>query len=626
LISQKKFNQINILLVVWGKKYIDDFFKFSLPSLLAPDNLPALTSSYHTQFTFLARQQDVAVFEAHPAYQTLQSLCQVNFIYIDDLIVFGHYATTITLAYERGIKQAGEAMLNTYFMLLTSDLIMANGSMQGVMRYLQTGHSTLYVGSIQVIKEELEPYLQQKLLSNPNVLSIPPRELLKESLQYLHPIVLANLCTQTVVHNYRAHRFYVRKGQELLVGRYYLLHPLCIKPETTDYQIASSFDYSFVPSMCPSGNVAVINDSDDFLIIEIQSKDHELDQIGSGPYDMKKLAAALAEWTTSYHRDNAKQSLYFHTRDITEKDKIFAEEKLNNLVNHLAIDLKQYKPKPVNHHPYWANTIKAFHQQRAILNATREEDYPDLSVLGHVSRHKKLYYRCFGVPPQVYRWHYRWREYYSVSQALRTNIKDPANTAILYDSHQLDFMCYRSFLEQQLKISHHYYLKNLLTDEKKIKELQTLEFNQIVLLIKLDDLATVDKVLRVIKTILKPNGQCFILICNDKNHYSPLAQHFWGDVAHKMSAMMDSGYRMLNVEAIYSNFTMLGAMTIERINKTFAHSQKLRFLSYITFGLMGSLCCLVKNSLPRFSSKKYGHCTNILVTLTPENELSDTHA
>jgi len=50
---------------------------------------------------------------------------------------------------------------------------------------------------------------------------------------------------------------------------------IAIRPEVTDFLTGSSWDYSFVPEMCPSGNVVALTDSDEYLVVEMQPRDHE---------------------------------------------------------------------------------------------------------------------------------------------------------------------------------------------------------------------------------------------------------------------------------------------------------------------------------------------------------------
>src|SRR5262249_34685520 len=101
-----------------------------------------------------------------------------------------------------------------------------------------------------------------------------------------------------------------------LLGRFYLMHMLCIRPEVTDFNVGSSCDYSFIPEMCPSGNVLVITDSDDYLVVEIQPLGHESRFLRPGPLRPAALARTLNEWATARHRLNANHSIIFHAADV----------------------------------------------------------------------------------------------------------------------------------------------------------------------------------------------------------------------------------------------------------------------------------------------------------------------
>ena len=207
-----------ILLGIWGGKFIEEFLQLSLPSLLAPGNLPALASNYQTRFVFLTRTSDIPAFEENKAFQQLKAICDVEFVDIQDLIVFNNYSTTLTMVYDRAIKRTGAQMLNTYFIFLTSDYIMADGSMQGLMRYIKQGYSGICTGNYQVVEEEIKPYLLRQVNADTGVLQIKPRELIKQSMPYLHPVTIASLYEQRATHNYNANRFFTRLDNHVLAG------------------------------------------------------------------------------------------------------------------------------------------------------------------------------------------------------------------------------------------------------------------------------------------------------------------------------------------------------------------------------------------------------------------------
>ena len=84
-----------------------------------------------------------------------------------------------------------------------------------------------------------------------------------------------------------------------MLGRFYLMHMLCVRPEVTNFIIGSSCDYSFIPEMCPSGNVEAITDSDEYLVVELQPRRHEVGFLRPGPLQPRQLASSLSEWTTA---------------------------------------------------------------------------------------------------------------------------------------------------------------------------------------------------------------------------------------------------------------------------------------------------------------------------------------
>jgi hypothetical protein len=121
---------ICVLLPVWGDEYITKFLEQSLPTLLAPGNVPALAKALPTRFVFLSRARDETTIRDHPAYQRLQQVCDVEILPIDDLITRDNHSTTVTLAYARAVRQVGAAMLDTCFFFLVSE---ADGSLTAVL-------------------------------------------------------------------------------------------------------------------------------------------------------------------------------------------------------------------------------------------------------------------------------------------------------------------------------------------------------------------------------------------------------------------------------------------------------------------------------------------------------------
>ena len=619
--SHENNYQARVLLGVWGESFIHHFLKFSLPSMLAPGNLPALAAEFPVTFVFMTRLSDVHVFEESPAFQKLKSICKVEFISVKDLIVFGNYSTTLTYAYDRAIRATGQDMLNTYFIFMTSDYIMADGSMRGLMRYIKKGYSGICAGNYQVIQEDMEPYLLDHIDKQEHVMAIQPRELVKQSMKYLHPVAIASMVDQPVIHNYRANRFFVRHNPQVLAGRFYLLHMLCIKPETMDYRVGASCDYSFIPEMCPSGNVGIIDDSDDYLVVEVQPREHELNYVDWGKYEANKLVTSLAEWTTARHRCNSLQTIYYHSGELSDVERRQIDKNLSDFVNPINKKMARYELQPHYGHPYWQGATKSFEGEKTLLDKAGDCDYFDLLGLSASTLPRRLYSRLFGVPPNVYFWHYRYGEYQPLMKEVKSYLtaQGSKNALVLYGTYMPEFMRYRTWLENDNLAQHHYFLPSWIHKNSDVSETQAKKYDACVIMLKVENMDRMHDVINRIRYSLEDKSEILVLVANDRKHVPNFIFDILGEFTARISTIVDSSLKISKTKEIYCNTSLLGALTLYRIARRFNYSKKIRFACYAIIGIPGILFTIISNIFGKFI-KTRRHCTNILVTLTPDEE------
>jgi hypothetical protein len=393
-----------ILLPVWGERFIRRFLETSLLTLLADGNIPALAKALPTRFVFLTRTADEATVLAHPAYAELCRFVDVEFLSIDDLIMSGNHSTTITLGYERAVRREGAAMLDTCFIFLVSDYIMANGSLAAVAERMLAGMSAVQVGNFQLDEELADEWLVERLAGAGTSLAIKPREMVRWALDCLHPTTIANIVNYPLCHNSHTNRLFWRVDGNTLIGRFYLMHMISIRPEHQDFVIGSSCDYSFVPEMCPSGDVTIITDSDEYFVAEVQPHGHEGQFIRFGPLVPAGLAKSLSEWTTERHRLNARQTVVFHTDDLPDLlPPVLAEA--GRFIGEVAPLLAA--PQPHRNHPYWIGAIAALNA----ATARRDRAATSTALPMAVRATRWLQTKLIGFMPNVTRAHPRWRDY-----------------------------------------------------------------------------------------------------------------------------------------------------------------------------------------------------------------------
>jgi hypothetical protein len=278
---------------------------------------------------------------------------------------------------------------------------------------MQNGASAVIVGNFQITQEDALPWLRDRLAAGRGAFALTSRELMGWALANLHPTTLANTVNIPFSHNSHTNRLFWRVDSSTIIGRFYLMHMLCVRPEVTDFVIGSSCDYSFVPEMCPSGNVEAIADSDEYLVIEMQPRLHEAAFLRPGPLKSRQLAKSLSEWTTSVHRDNARHSLIFHA-DPLPAGIAQSVETSDAFIADVAHHLRNL-PKPYRGHPYWHGAMAAFYD----ATGRKLDDVEWRYALGlPASRDwltEWLLYRAkfalMGRPPNVMPWHPAWPDY-----------------------------------------------------------------------------------------------------------------------------------------------------------------------------------------------------------------------
>jgi hypothetical protein len=409
--------KVKVLLPVWGARYLKQFVDVGLPTLLAPGNLPAIAKTLPCEFVLLTSNEDAEQFAAHPAYAYLQTICDTRLESISDLITGDNYSTTITLAFERAVRATGLEMTDTCFFFLISDYLIADGSLANALARMQAGVSGLLAGNFQVAGEDAARTFRRTFDRGGPSISLPARQLVKWALEHLHPMTVANMADFPLVRSTHSNRLFWSVDEDTIIGRFYLMHMLCIRPEVTDFVIGSSCDYSFIPEMCPSGNVEALTDSDEYLVVEMQPTRHERGFLRLGPVTPQSLARSLSEWTTAGHRDNARHQLVFHGADIPD-----AVHEVGAQADAFLAQVNRRltrQPQPYRDHRYWIGALSA-HK----LAVSRISGAPiDRRTLPVEARPQALMHWlrdiALGRPPKVTIWHPRWPDYRQVTQRLR---------------------------------------------------------------------------------------------------------------------------------------------------------------------------------------------------------------
>lgn len=433
-----------MLIPVWGERYVRRFATLSLASLLAPGNLPALAAETDLEFVILTAAKDALLIECDAAFQKLREIVTIRFITIDDLIIDQLSGVILTLAYFRGITDAGDDMVNRHFLFLNSDIILADGSLRSVAKHIREGRRIVLANSVRAVSEDLEAPLRQMVQAQGGVLAVPPRKLVGMALDALHPLQIAKIVNNDLCHSQHVNQFYWQVDRHTLIIRHFLMFMLCLKPERVVHEIHAFCDYAFVAEFCPSGGAVAMEDSDDFFALEMQQRDSESSYLRLGAPSLREVADSLSIWTTQLHRDDSlNHTLIFHAQDLPPETQAMCS-KADRYIRELH-GLLTPEPKPFRRHLYWVGAYYAYETRKALLRCEPPPPLPPefrSNGAWRPSRAQRMlaqargltqrvYWRLFGVPPFVSILHPDWLAYRAVLPTLESHRGRP-DSAILH--------------------------------------------------------------------------------------------------------------------------------------------------------------------------------------------------
>jgi len=506
---------VTLLLPVWGSQYVRRFLELCLPTLLSPKNIPALVQEFPCSFILLSSENDERDIVSHPAWQRLAKLCRVEILLIDDLITGRNHTATITLGFERVLRRANHTMRQTCFIFLMSDYLMADGSLASVLATIRGGARAVLAGNFQVVAEDALPLLRSRVDHTSSEIIFQPRDLIRLSIAHLHPATIANVVNFGLTHNAHCNRLFWQVDEDTIIGRFYLLHPIAIHPEVNDFIVGSSWDYSFIPELCPSGKVTTLTDSDQYLVIEAQGRYYEHEHLRGGPLNDRELARSLEEWTTERHRLNVEQKLIFHAGEPpADLPRIVAQS--DAFVNRIR-ELLAAPPISHRNHPYWIGSMAA--HRRDARRPLGSGDWNDVlnqrpKTPGLRAILRRLEDVLLRVLPDVTKLHPLWPDYRPIAQSLKNALESKRRVLLIAREPAL----FARWMSQQSDHVFTLSTANLLRNSRMMHRPLISTFDLVLFVIDEASLNYCDLLIECAAPLLISGGACKLLLLNHRPH------------------------------------------------------------------------------------------------------------
>jgi hypothetical protein len=345
---------------VWGQRYAERFTELTLPALLAPGNVPYLAAALRTEVVVVTQHHLFDVIRDAESFKRLEKHCEARLVPMDDLMSFpSYYGLTITWSLFRGFVDLGDAMVNTWLLFLNADFILADGSYRSLVPRLSGDERIVLAPSYCTIEEDVVPLLRERLNHATQTMAIPPRELADLMMDRLHYTVRAKTINRRMYRIDRVDQFYYVVDSDTIVCRQFPIAIVAMKPERVLTEPVSIWDYGTISEACPTSRLAVIADSDEFLMLELRGRNVAAEQLELGWLDPSAIARDQSVWTTADQRRCGAHTLILHRRDLPPLD-----EGTRALAEFHARVMSEVRQPPLSHreHPIWTRLQTLHHE------------------------------------------------------------------------------------------------------------------------------------------------------------------------------------------------------------------------------------------------------------------------
>lgn len=330
---------LHLVTPVWGEEYTRSFLDVTLPSLLAPGNIPAIPNARDSFYTIYATPNARAMIEASPAYALLKEYINVEIRPIRGSLAQKHHASSE--CYRVAVREAAAAGAAAVFLI--PDMILSDGSIQAIVRLLNSGKHAILITGLRVVKSHVVAPLKAACAAG-DVIAASPTKLAELALEHLHPITETHLYDSESEYFHPA-GFFWRVGNEGFLLRCFHLHPVAIKPRVTEIDFAGTIDDDLMENCGVHLNdTHIVTNSDEILWLEFSDIDSAV------PTPLRSGMQGIVEWarynTTAYHHSLISHTARLHTEKCTPELWQAAQARADAVVAEVLNALKEAPEAP----------------------------------------------------------------------------------------------------------------------------------------------------------------------------------------------------------------------------------------------------------------------------------------
>jgi hypothetical protein len=319
---------LQVIIPVWGERFVRDFLDVVLPLHQSPENVSALARRPGSAYIVYTRQRDVSLLEREPSFQRMRRLVDTQIRIIPEPISVPHEAMSDCYRDALAKTKAG----NVGFVFLAADSIIADGTFGALGALADSGKRCVFVAGPRVVAEGFSAAIRDQRSAFDEAIAIPPREMTKLGLAHLHPISSSH-CWDSDFFNTHPSHLYWNIEDEGLLARCFHLHPILVRP-VDNVNFRKTIDDDYIVYACPDPEtIHIVTDSDEICAFSMTPRDVKI----GNEWPHRSSAAYVAWWSYRFtkpeHFTLAEKVVHIHAGRTSPKWKTAEQESIDVLAD-----------------------------------------------------------------------------------------------------------------------------------------------------------------------------------------------------------------------------------------------------------------------------------------------------
>ncbi len=350
------FPNIHIIIPVWGKKYIDLFADFVIPTLIETNDLSTFKECQKFVFEIYTRPEDKQLLLSSDNFKKMRDKLkgwgELEIALIEETIDNPYY--TMSYCHREAIRSANDN--DAAMVFLQPDALVGEGTFNTIRDQLLAGKRIVMAPGLRGALENITALIDDREANSQKRLST--RELVGCAIENLHHLSQSLLWGQGRINSFCSHIYWPIDNKNLY-ARCAHMHPLVVYPRDKYCGFAHTIDWDYFYRAVPDvSEWFVAENSDQVCLIELSDKDKFFGEISYAPATHMSLAQFFWRAARQPHLDLMVQPFFFQSRDLLPEEWKKQHHQAEELVNSAVKETKRsFLSKTIYDPGYFVSTV-----------------------------------------------------------------------------------------------------------------------------------------------------------------------------------------------------------------------------------------------------------------------------